>query len=795
MTKTLREDGGLSEEVVKPPTPNPKEKKKQRKDEDKEREEFETETNEKTEIGDPTAELTGKNLLGAMEVAAATPKKSAYIYEQDKVTFQRTTKHFEAIAPLISKKVKPFGSTEVFGEGNTIHDKVREAKARIIANRKKTSDYEPTKDDWASYFIIATKHRTKSEYADKWELGLKLCKTPPDIFGLLFADGRLVENTQTTAWTVANETFGAKWKLQKSQPKITFTPETFSQGKKNNPYAKDRKQQKQKTPLTTKKNKNTAVKTTNGLFMRQEMPTAKPTKLFETKKKYTTYLKARFPKVREEGIEGDKEFVHSFNKLVNYIYKLDPSAVLVPWLENSKAPMVACETDEAFKSKSKIMNYVNSAFIKQNNNIYTRIKIGHQKSREIFTGDAMESLHMSEDILSELDPIQAQQISCIGWLLGAHPRGFDTKAYVLALKAHSLVRGLDVEIRIHMFKLEPKKRPDEDVKVVHIYCAKQTAGKLKGILNSIYGSKRKSDSFPLGRNYRFIPYTADVYQPVTPQLKRLATEALMQQKQFISSMEIIETDRISGLDYYIKPPVDTTLREVLMAMKASDGTTNLFDSVDTTWMGNVGFLVHNDLATEAHAVISFLPLILEAKFGSRTWGWFKDFVKSEMTGMYWDEAAGRVKSSAEEELAADLADWKGLEELEDSDEDEEDQAFTLRMNLDIQIDMDASREQYQLFDENGSLATFGNFITQDSSDEREDEEMETDGGHNSGTVEHPVTIDGNTDPTSTITQDSIEALAQRFQEDPTFREMVLNKTNTTTPRETAHPDQNQSPKT
>jgi hypothetical protein len=35
-------------------------------------------------------------------------------------------------------------------------------------------------------------------------------------------------------------------------------------------------------------------------------------------------------------------------------------------------------------------------------------------------------------------------------------------------------------------------------------------------------------------------------------------------KQFVSSMEIIETDRITELDYYIKRPVDSTQLEVMV---------------------------------------------------------------------------------------------------------------------------------------------------------------------------------------------------------------------------------------
>ena len=320
------------------------------------------------------------------------------------------------------------------------------------------------------------------------------------------------------------------------------------------------------------------------------------------------------------------------------------------------------------------------------------MRIGHQKGTDIFQHASFKDLRINEDITVKIDAIQSADTSCIGWLLGAHPKSFNADEYAAALKAHSLIRGKDLEIRIHQFRLEPRIRLEEDVKVVHIYCRKREAGLLKTTMNKIYGSSRKSDSFPLGRNYRFVPYTADPLQPVSPGLRRLATEAFLQQKNFTSQMVLLETDSIAGLDYYIKNPVDATLREVLMAMKASDGVTSLFDAVDTRWDGSVSFLVHSDLVREANSVIPFLPLMLATKFGPRAWGWFHDWVRSDLAGMHWDETAGRARSGDEDNLAADLADWAGIEELESDDEEAENETI-VRVDLDLQIYFEAAWEQ------------------------------------------------------------------------------------------------------
>ena len=420
------------------------------------------------------------------------------------------------------------------------------------------------------------------------------------------------------------------------------------------------------------------------------------------------------------------------------------------------------------------MNYVNAAYMHVGRNTYSRFRIGHQKPRETFNDDICEELRVTEDIAINISPIQAHSEVCIGWLLGAHPSTFNTQEYADALKAHSLIKGADVDVRPLNFKLEPRKSFGEDIRVVHIFCAKSQAGKMKTSLNKIYGSSRKSDSFPLGRNYRFVPFTADPYQPATNGLKRLATEAILQQKAFIDSMAVMESDAIIGLDYYLKKPVDATLREVVMAMKASDGSTNLFDSVDTRRNGAVAFLIHEDLHREATSIIPFLPLIMEAKFGPRSWGWFKDDVKLELSGMFWDKDAGKVRSSEESNLAADLAQWSGADFIDVDDDSDDDELKSPRFDLAVQIDLTESREQYQLFGENRSLKTFRDFVGDDDTiATQHSEDTNTPNPSSGGGIN---TDQNSAVDTSTLTANSAEELAKLFIDDPDFRERVQNET-------------------
>ena len=796
MNKKDREKDNVDGNSSKPPTPNPKAKKKSKLSEETNPEEKEDQLIENQQIEGHGTETTSRNLLGAIEAAADNDKKK-YAYLHQKTKFQDSTQTFDSIPGLITRKLKPFTSLEVYGDGDTIHDHVRSQKAFIKSWKKKAEGYEPTTDDWAELFTHIIKNRNKNEYKSKWPLPIRLCKTSPEVFGIFYDNGKLLENTQTIAWKAANDLLGKKWTLSKTPNKISFSPEILADPKQ--PNVKPKTTQKNHNPYSktkaitlTRQPKNTAIKTNNGLFMRKEIPNKKEQKTTALKKKHMTYLKIRFPQVQQEGLDGDKILVEQLNKFLQFTHKLDPGSVLIPWHVDSKAPHISGSEDQPVKNKAKLLNYVNSAFMRVGSYTYCRVKIAHQKGMEIFDEEKFGDLKMTEDIIVSVDPIQAQVPTCVGWLLGAHPRTFNSDEYTTALKAHSLIKGMDMEARVHKFKLEPKWKSDEDEKVVHIYCAKENSRKLKTTMNKIYGSTRKSDSFPLGRNYRFIPFTADPYQPSTQGLKRLAMEAFLQQKNFVSQMTMVETDRIAGLDYYIKPPVDATLREVLMATKASDGNTNLFDSVDTRWSGSVAFLVHQDLEQEAQTFISFLPLILQEKFGPRIWGWFKDWVQAELSGMYWDHKAGKIRSSAEDELAADLADWTGIEDLRE--DDESDDEMDVRIDLDVQINMEEAREKFQLFDENGSLNTFGQFLpkgdasvyTVDSNDSEEKKPKATgdddedsfhsmDVGDDQRTKDNALT-DGSTQPSSTLTGDSAEAIAKRLMTDETFKQQVLNKT-------------------
>ena len=88
-----------------------------------------------------------------------------------------------------------------------------------------------------------------------------------------------------------------------------------------------------------------------------------------------------------------------------------------------------------------------------------------------------------------------------------------------------------------------------------------------------------------------------------------------------------------------------------------DQDKNMFLNVDVhMYTSTVTFLFHEDMNQEAMTAIPALPVILEAKFGSRIWDWFSEEAKEHATGYYWDPKTG-LKSEEDERMAEILGDW------------------------------------------------------------------------------------------------------------------------------------------
>jgi hypothetical protein len=121
------------------------------------------------------------------------------------------------------------------------------------------------------------------------------------------------------------------------------------------------------------------------------------------------------------------------------------------------------------------------------------------------------------------------------------------------------------------------------------------------------------------------------------------------QKKIITDTLSVYTDTIAGLHYHV-PEIGYTLCQVHMSMRsASNPETQLFMAVDERMWGTyaVSFTVHKDRFAEANSLVPLLSVVLEAKFGPRSWEWFTDSAKSDSQGYVYDTETGQLRNTAE----------------------------------------------------------------------------------------------------------------------------------------------------
>jgi hypothetical protein len=184
-------------------------------------------------------------------------------------------------------------------------------------------------------------------------------------------------------------------------------------------------------------------------------------------------------------------------------------------------------------------------------------------------------------------------------------------------------------------------------------------------------------------------------------------KTVSKQKFFLQKTQTATSYTIMALDY-LDPVLGTTLRELLMGLRSNiDPEKNIFLNVDVHIHNQtVTFLFHDDMAQEAMSAIPALPVILEAKFGTRIWLWFTEEAKEHAVGYYWDEKVG-LKSSDDERIGEMLGDW-GTEWGSDDDDDDKSTSTSAstvgRMEPFKIVTNTTGKNQY--YDDGSSVGTF-----------------------------------------------------------------------------------------
>ena len=250
-------------------------------------------------------------------------------------------------------------------------------------------------------------------------------------------------------------------------------------------------------------------------------------------------------------------------------------------------------------------------------------------------------------------------------------------------------------------------------------------------------------------------------------------KTVSKQKFFLQKTQTATSYTIIALDY-LDPVLGTTLRELLMGLRSNiEPDKNIFLNVDVHMFNQtVTFLFHDDMAQEAMSAIPALPVILEAKFGTRIWLWFSEEAKEHAVGYYWDDKHG-LKSSDDDRIGEMLGDW-GAEWGSDDDDDDKSTSTSASSTVGrmepFKIVTDVTGKN-QYYDDGSSVGTFKSTCAK---------------LHQNHDFSDATTVES---PASTLTSgDNWEAEIQRkMAADPAFKAYILQIADKTKPGGTPKP--------
>ncbi len=207
-------------------------------------------------------------------------------------------------------------------------------------------------------------------------------------------------------------------------------------------------------------------------------------------KKYITYLKIKLPKWvhPHNTTSSEKEVTEKFSTMVETVLEIDPNAYLVPWNNDSKVTKITGKNFNGIPSRACANMYCDNLFVKQDMNSWIRIKVAHDSDRETWDEQESRDRFKSRDMFGAMDRIQAQKQACAGWLLGSHPTT-DCRKLEQALKLHSQLANMQLEVRLQVIKLEnSSKVPYEElVRACHVHTDYDKVYHVRAVLNKIYG--------------------------------------------------------------------------------------------------------------------------------------------------------------------------------------------------------------------------------------------------------------------------------------------------------------------
>ena len=495
-----------------------------------------------------------------------------------------------------------------------------------------------------------------------------------------FNDGLTQVMDSHNLWIATYLTFGAPWKDREFWHRLKSPVKII-----DNPYGKKKQEKKSVGFKEGDDNKTTdraSPKSTNAnynsMFLRKPL-VSNPIKkqvLQKTKdytRNYRTYVKIRLSQVTCESYsEQEMEISASFRQIMNHLWTIDNTVIVLPWKREEAFSPVRKGNDFP-RTKSDVEKYVDRLWMEKHKSAYCRLLLAHNKNRtNLFEDPQLQSWISSSQLMLQVERIQAHNLSKAGHLLGYHSTVCNCNNLADAIQQHPLMSGYSVEVRSEFITFNAARRPAKEsertkTKILQIYVASDSAGKARRALTKIFSSQ-SNGRYPLGVHARFIPNVNDLRFARPTSVSLAYTNSLKKHIEFMKHTMTFSTENIIELDAVIDR-YGFSLREIIMHIfSGSRPTWNLFLAVDTSFYGDVvHFAFREELQEEAMNMISALPLFLEAYLGhSDVWKWFTKRARDEADDYEWSLEKGLVPKG-EYYMDTQLENWESLDEIDDVD--------------------------------------------------------------------------------------------------------------------------------
>jgi hypothetical protein len=233
------------------------------------------------------------------------------------------------------------------------------------------------------------------------------------------------------------------------------------------------------------------------------------------------------------------------------------------------------------------------------------------------------------------------------------------------------------------------------------------------LLKAQYNRRSAKDiaTLPEGKIFKYITYTANVRDPMPPRLSDLKCLRIRQQ-QFQEKHTTSVVPGVVELDL----PLDfgsegvLSLRMLLLGTRCRMNVIHpLFLSIDyNSYHDYVTALFHVGNSDEASRLLSALPVVLEARYGSKIWTWFTQELRAELAPFHWDPVKHCLVQTGRDhdDLMGGLysretfSDWEQVDSLNLPDAPSDHVAIDISLLFDL-----SPRCGGEGYDENASLAT------------------------------------------------------------------------------------------